>query len=187
MSTVLISQLSELRPISSRKLNPTVFALIQNHSAPRSLVESFLVANGKFAIKPVNGIQSLANRKNLQATRKVHTLSAGKEHIINKLNIELSGGKSYPILTAVLGVIGGAFSGGAGLLFTTATTGLSLANLVQDVLARPGDEIWHVEEIGKSENKATYVSAFFLVDPYRKQTPNKGWLIHEEREIIQLS
>jgi len=72
-------------------------------------------------------------------------------------------------------------------LFTLATTGLSLANTTSKVLARPGDEIWHIEEIGKEGNKAIYLSAFSIVDPYRKQAPNKGWLIHEEREELVLS
>ncbi len=105
----------------------------------------------------------------------------------NKLNNELLGGESYPVLTATLDIATGVVSGGAGLLFTLATTGLTLANTTSRVLARTGDEIWHIEEIGKVGNKATYVSAFFIVDPFRKQTPGKGWLLHEEREEIILS
>jgi hypothetical protein len=35
--------------------------------------------------------------------------------------------------------------------------------------------------------KAIYVSAYFIVDPFRKQTPGKGWLIHEEREELLLT
>ncbi|HET6338739.1 MAG TPA: hypothetical protein VFG30_36220 [Polyangiales bacterium] len=54
------------------------------------------------------------------------------------------------------------------------------------VLAREGDEIWRVEEIGKvstgSSYRPTYVLAYFLFDPFRDRgsTP-KGWLIHEDR------
>lgn len=97
------------------------------------------------------------------------------------------GGESYPILTTALGIASGVVSGGAGLIFTLATTGLALANTTTKVLARPNDEIWHIEEIGKIGNKAVYVSAFFIVDPFRKQSTSKGWLIHEEREELTLS
>jgi hypothetical protein len=55
------------------------------------------------------------------------------------------------------------------------------------VLARPGDEIWHIESIGKVANEAVYVSSYLLTDPYRRQYPTKGWLIHEEREQVILS
>jgi len=159
---------------------------LQDHSKPRALVETVMVANGKFAVKPVNGATSLTSPGNRQSRRKVSTLSTGTEHVVNKLNRELLGGESYPILTTALGIATGMVSGGASLLFTLATTGLSLARTTSKVLARPGDEIWHIEEIGKAGNKAIYVSAFFIVDPYRKQAPGKGWLIHEEREELVL-
>jgi len=184
MPSMHLSKLKELRPSSNRKLNPTVFSLIQDHSVPRTLVESALIANGKFATKPVNGAISLSSNQNLHNRRKVHTLSASKQQIINRLNHDLSGGDSYPVLTAMLGTLGGMISGGASFIFTVATTGLSMINPVNKVLAREGDEIWHFEEIGRMGNKAVYVSAFFLVDPYRKHAPGKGWLIHEEREEL---
>lgn len=111
----------------------------------------------------------------------------GNAHITSKLNQDLLGDESYPVLTAALGIATGIVSGGAGLFFTLATTGLTLGNTTRRVLARPGDEIWHIEEIGKIGNKPVYVSAFFLVDPYRKKAPNKGWLIHEEREELLLN
>jgi hypothetical protein len=119
--------------------------------------------------------------------RKVKTFSTGSEKVINSLNKELLGGENYPILTTALGIAIGAASGGAGLLFTLATTGLSVGSTIQKVLARTGDEIWHIEEVGKSNGKAIYVSAYFIVDPFRKQTPGKGWLIHEEREELLLT
>lgn len=160
---------------------------LQDHSKPRALVETTMVASGKYATKPVKGVSSLTILDNRFSRRKVYTLQQGSIQVLNKLNKELLGGESYPVLTTALGIAGGAISGGAGLLFTLATTGLSLANTSSKVLARPGDEIWHIEEIGKEGNKAIYLSAFFIVDPYRKQTPNKGWLIHEEREELVLS
>ena len=187
MSSNILSQLPELQRKSNKRLNPIVVSSIQDHAKPRALVEPVLVANGKFAVKPIKGGSSLTTLNNRQSKRKVNTLTIGNEHVSSKLNHELLGGESYPVLTAALGIAGGAISGGAGLLFTMATTGLALANTTKRVLARPGDEIWHIEEIGKVGNKATYVSAFFIVDPFRKQAPNKGWLIHEEREELILS
>ncbi|HEY9052682.1 MAG TPA: hypothetical protein VIQ03_14115 [Gammaproteobacteria bacterium] len=186
MSISVLSKLPELKPDINKRINAAVLSYIRDHAKPRVLVDSTLVANGKFITKPRHGSTSLSNPTNLQSIRKVHTLTIGKEHIINKLNIELSGGESYPILTTILGALGGAVTGGGSLLFSLATTGISIANPVQKVLARPGDEIWHVEQIGKANNKAVYVSAFFIVDPFRKQSTNKGWLIHEEREDITL-
>ena len=187
MSSNIQSLLSELQQPTRMRLNPVIMASLRDHTKPRALVESVLVANGKFAVKPIKGAASLATQNNRQSTRKVSTFSAGTEHIATKLNKELLGGESYPILTTALGLATGAISGGAGLFFAVATTGLTVANTTNKVLARPGDEIWHLEEIGRVGNKATYVSAFFIVDPYRKQAPNKGWLIHEEREELILS
>ena len=187
MSANILSQLQELQKQSNKRLNPVIMASIHDHAKPRSLVETIMVANGKFSVKPVNGASSLLSPGNRQSKRKVTTFMPGSEHIVNKLNKELLGGESYPILTTALGIATGVVSGGASLLFTLATTGLTLANTTSKVLARPGDEIWHIEEIGKTGNKATYVSAFFIVDPYRKQAPGKGWLIHEEREELVLS
>jgi len=103
------------------------------------------------------------------------------------LNHELSGGDSYPVLTTALSIAGGLVSGGGSILFSIAVTGLSLAQKASKVLARQGDEIWHIEEIGKEGNKAIYVSSYFIVDPYRKTARSKGWLIHEERYELTLS
>lgn len=187
MSFNILSQLQELQRKSNNHLNPVVVSSIQDHAKPRALVETVLVSNGKFAVKPIKGASSLATPNNRQSKRKVSTLTVGNEHVTSKLNLELLGGETYPVLTAALGIATGPISAGAGLLFTIATTGLALANTTKRVLARPGDEIWHIEEIGKVGNKATYVSAFFIVDPFRKQAPNKGWLIHEEREELFLN
>lgn len=114
---------------------------------------------------------------------------------LHVLNTALLGGKSYPVLTATLGTAVGIASLGAGLFFTVATTALSLAQTSQRALARPGDQIWQIEEIGKvldnsllgsGKYKAVHVLSYFLVDPYRNQAPRKGWLIHEERNDIVL-
>lgn len=75
----------------------------------------------------------------------------------------------------------------AGLLVTIATTALSVENTIQRVLPRTDDEIWHVEKIGKVDNKAIYISSYFIVDPYRKLSNSKDWLIHEERKEVILN
>jgi len=187
MAPEILNQLQELQKKSDKHLSPVITGYLQDHDQPRALVETVLVANSKWAVKPIGGASSLLKPQNRQIKRKVKTLSAGYEHIINPLNTALLGGESYPVLTAVLGTAVGVASGGAGLLFTVATTGLSLANTAQRVLARTGDEIWQIEEIGKVGNKAMYVSSYFIVDPYRTHSQNKGWLIHEEREEVILS
>ncbi|MGD8785761.1 MAG: hypothetical protein PVG75_15050, partial [Thioalkalispiraceae bacterium] len=171
---------------SGKFLNPVIKAYLQNHEQPLALVKHHQIANSKWAVKPRNGSASLNQFQNRHSRRRVKILSHANKHIINKLNTELLGGQSYPVLTAALGIAAGAVSAGAGLIFTVATTWLSLANTTYRVLSRTGDEIWHVEEIGKENNKPVYVSAYFIVDPYRITTNSRGWLIHEERHEVLL-
>jgi hypothetical protein len=102
------------------------------------------------------------------------------------LNNALLGASDYPVLNAVLGTAVGFGTGGAGYLFTAATTAVSLSQVAAPVLARDGDEIWRVEEIGKvtsgGQPRPTYVLAYFLFDPYRGHSVGlKGWLLHEAR------
>ncbi len=133
---------------------------------------------------------------NRQYTGKILILPGNMEtNLLTNLNTSLLGGESYPVLTATLGTAAGIASFGAGLIFTVAATGLSLSQTSQRVLARPGDEIWQIEEIGKVLDggafgsggyKAVHVLSYFLVDPYRRQAPRKGWLIHEDRNDITL-
>lgn len=140
-----------------------------------------------YAYLPTDGIATLS--QHTQATRRLMTLPAGVEdNFTYMLNTSLLGGTSYPVLTAVLGVIVGAASGGAGLLFTVASTGLSLSQTSQRVLARAGDELWQVEEIGRTGSTAVHVGSYFLVDPYRNRGPSriKGWLIHEQRTELDI-
>lgn len=189
MSINVLSQLQELqqKSNSNERLNPVVLSFIRDHSKPLVLVKPAIITNGKFTVKPVKGVSSLLNYDNRYSKRKVTTLNKGNEHITDKLNNELLGGESYPVLTAVFSAAGGYISTSAGLIFSAATTTLNLANTASKVLARTDDEIWHIEEIGKVGNKAIYVSAFFIIDPYRKHTHGKGWLIHEERKEVALN
>jgi len=106
------------------------------------------------------------------------------------LNHDLSRGDSYPVFTTALGIATGAVPGVGGIvsiLFSVGVTGLSLAQKASKVLARQADEIWHIEEIGKEGNKAVYVSSYFIVAPYRRDSNSKGWLIHEERHELALN
>jgi len=123
------------------------------------------------------------------AKRKLMTLSRGASgNFTNSLNTGLLGGTSYPVLEFALGTGVGLISGGAGLLFSAATLGLSLSRTTQRVLAREGDELWQVEQIGLDGRDTVHVGAYFLFDPYRNDGFNigKGWLIHEERNVLNV-
>jgi len=183
----ILSTLKELRKDSGVRLNQVATAYIQDHSQPYKLVEPVRISNADWKVTPRYGVQSLTNPVNLHSARKVKVLGPGKEQIINILNKALLGGENYPILTTVLGIAGGMVSGFGSILFSVGTTAISINNQVRQVLARIGDEICHVEEIGKVANKAMYVSCYFIVDPYRAQTPNKGWLINETRIEVDLN
>lgn len=187
MSTAINNQLPTLRVQSANHLHPVAIAHIQDNNLASALIKPVLIANANWGVRPIAGADSLLNPQNRQSSRKVKTLSAVHVNITNQLNTALLPGESYPVLTAILGVAVGVVSGGASLLFTISTTALSIANTSQRVLARTDDEIWHVEEIGKVGNKAIYISSYFIVDPYRKQSNSKGWLIHEDRKEVVLS
>lgn len=187
MSANILSQLPDLCAPSGVTLNPVVRSYIQDTSNPIALVRSVRIANAQWAAEPRGGAASLLQPQNTYSNRKVKTLSGGYEYIIKLLNKELSGGEDYPILTAALGTVAGIASFGAGLIFTAATTAISTGKQTYGVLARPGDEVWHVEQIGKVGNKAVHVSSYLLGDPYRGNTSCKGWLIHEERKDVVLS
>ena len=155
-----------------------------------------MIANANWTYVMKNGASSLSLSQNRQYISKLTTIPTGMEtNSLHILNTALLGGKSYPVLTATLGTAAGIASFGAGLIFTVAMTGLSLAQTSQRALARAGDEIWQIEEIGKvlddgvlgsGKYKAVHVLSYFLVDPYRRQAPRKGWLIHENRNDITL-
>lgn len=187
MPADILNKLQELRKDSGVSLSPVIKNYLQDHSQPRALVESVLIANAKIAVKPIKGLSSLQHPLNRVCKRKIKTLTSININVINQLNIALLGGERYPVLTAVLGSAAGFASTGGSLIFTAATTYISKNNAVQKVLTRLGDEIWQIEEIGKVGNQPTYISSFFIVDPYRDQTPNKGWLIHEERADVLIN
>jgi len=183
---------------------------LQKHSGkrvPSSIIHGFSAARGTLTLinikrisgdwvgVPAKGSASILS--NLQSRNKVMTFAGGNAAFMKNLNKQLMGGDSYPILEAVLGTAVGVVSGGAGLLFAATSLGVNLARRTSDVLVRAGDEIWHIEEIGKifEDNiiysdrwVPTHVSSYLIVDPYRSRggAPEKGWLIHEERKEVIL-
>lgn len=185
-----IASLQELQRESGKRLPDSVITgMTRSFTQARyQLIRSRVNPSGAgFVIEPTGGISSLP--QNTQAIRRLMTLPAGSEdNFTYTLNTALQGGTSYPILTAVLGIVTGAASAGAGLLFTVASTALSVAQTSQRVLARAGDQLWQVEEIGKIRSTAVHVGSYFLVDPYRSrgQSRIKGWLIHEERTELDI-
>lgn len=198
MTTSILDRLQELRPHSNIRLAsslPTAFSMyLQNNRGmrPLELVKPKMIANAHWTSVPYKNVNALLNIQNRQAIRKVMTLQPGFEtNLTYSLNTALLGGQSYPVLTAVLGTAAGFASMGAGLFFTVATTGISMSQKARRVLARGGDEIWQVEEIGKvrdgSGYKAMHINSYFMVDPFRKQNYAKGWLIHEERSEVTLN
>lgn len=122
--------------------------------------------------------------------RKFMTFDPVHQNFMRALNVELMGGRSYPVLEAVLGTVVGAASGGAGLIFAGVTLGVSLSRRESDVLARAGDELWAVEEIGKQGTDPVHIMSYLLVDPFRSRAAqnqrHNGWLLHESRTPLVL-
>jgi len=201
--TQILSQVQLLRQDSGKRISSSVIDGMTRSvttGTRTQLIRSRLNPNGAGFIRvPTNGPSSLLNGgRERQAIRKLMTLPTGVEgNFTHTLNTALLGGTSYPVLTAVLGTAAGVVSGGAGLLFTVATTAIDVSRTTQRVLARAGDELWQVEEIGKYRDSGWFseggmalmhISSFFLVDPHRagSQVRSKGWLIHEERNMVTI-
>lgn len=197
MGSNLINQLDELQAHSGKSLPSPIIHGFKEHVAargesPLQLIKPVFISNANWTTELRGGVESLRKPNNRQAVRRVMTLTPGQEHNFTyRLNTMLLGGENYPVLTAMLGTVAGLVSMGAGLIFTVATTALSLSRTSQRVLARSGDEIWQVEEVGKIQSgvdyKLVHVSSYFIVDPFRSRANAKGWLIHEERQEVRLS
>lgn len=196
MSEHIIRQLSTLQPESGQRLPTSIIYGFSSSSGGSSQLIRIDHRGGDYVGIPAHGTASLL--QHVRSRVKVFTLEQSRAGFMRALNQELKGGASYPVLTTVLGTAVGVASGGAGLLFTAATLAVDLNRRNTDVLARVGDEIWHVEEIGKvfednliSRDRyvPTHVSSFFLVDPYRSRGDSavKGWLLHESRMEVALS
>lgn len=129
----------------------------------------------------------------IQYGEKFLTFTDHNNAFMNSMNLELKGGRSYPVVTAVLGAAVGlvpVVGVGAALMFTATTTAIDLSRRDTNVLARRGDEVWAFEAIGKTYERnyitsnrwvAEHIISYVLYDPFRRGTPQTGWLIHETR------
>lgn len=133
----------------------------------------------------------IANPSRLRDTRCVHVLNTHQR--VSGINQALSGG-SYPVLTTVLGVGLGLASSGASIVFGITMSVISSTQTQTNVVARLGDEIWAVSEIGKVRENTNYnmftqewvaklVTGYFIKDPYRGRANVSGgmWLVNETR------
>jgi hypothetical protein len=113
-----------------------------------------------------------------------------KGNITYALNDDLLNLNDYPLLKLVLGKVVSKIPGVgffAGLTFSIVCYGIDKTKTVHRAVAREGDQIWRVEEIGKVGKNIIHVMGLFLVDPYRHQSPpTHGWLIHEERTKLDV-
>ena len=191
----LLALLEPLQTDSGKHLPAYVIAKINTRERYQLMRTSTTFGKSRLGVprvlhEPTNGVSSLSLSKNTHTTRKLMSISAAgtEDSFMFTLNTALLGGKSYPILTAALGTIVGLASMGAGLLFTATSTALNVSRTSQRVLARAGDELWQVEQIGKVESAVVHVEAYILLDPYRSRAQSriKGWLIHEERTELDI-
>lgn len=186
MSSARIERLPTLQPDSGVRISTSVIHGATARSGARLITMDY--RNGKAV-----GIARTSS-SSLQYGQKLMTLTSGQSGFMRGLNQSLKGGSSYPVLTFALGTAVGFISGGAGLVFAVATTGLDLSRRDSDVLARNGDEIWAFEALGKIYERnwisedgwvAKHVTSYFLCDPYRSnRNAEKGWLIHESRTDV---
>ena len=187
MSSQIIQSLPTLQRHSGVRISSSLLHGFHVYSSTRLV--RLVRRDGEVVGIPINGASTL------QCSQKLLTLTAHNSSFMRNVNRGLKGGNTpHPILMLALGTGVGIASGGAGLLFGAATTGLDLSRRDTDVLARKGDEIWSFEAIGKvSESHwfngnrwvAKHVTSYFLYDPFRaNRNPEKGWLIHESRRDV---
>lgn len=194
MSTSIIEKLGELRPESGVKVLGNLRALkiyLGNKGMKPLLLINPAYRNGKLVYVLEDSADRLLKPENRIAKRKVMTLdNAVEDNYTFMLNNALMGGRDYPLLTSVAGVGAGLVSFGAGLIFSGAATSISLGKKAHRILARGGDELWQMEEIGKATSRgkpaAVHVLSYFLLDPFRGANNRKVWLIHEQRTEIEI-
>lgn len=198
MPNNILDELSTLQSDSGKRLPTSIiygFSALPGGGSGSQLINLQNNGGGSVVAVPRSGIDSLLQKP--QARRRLGTFDGSHGRFRLTLNKSLKGGESYPVLTTILGTATGLISGGAGLLFTATQLGISLGTRSTDVLARAGDEIWYIEEVGKSFEDnlifadryvPTHVSSYILVDPYRSKggsnASEKGWLLHEQRKEL---
>ncbi|MEM8969911.1 MAG: hypothetical protein AAGE93_26075 [Bacteroidota bacterium] len=193
-----VLQLPRLRRHSGQRVASSLIHGFAAHSGGQTRLISPQFRSGRGIIQvPRNGASSVL--QGLRSVQKVMTFESSNRRFMARLNHSLKGGNSYPALVFTLGLVfiplGTAGTVG-GVIFGAASTAFDRARRSTSVLAREGDEIWHVEEIGRTFEDnyiqddrwvATHISSYFLVDPFRRQKPEKGWLLHEMRRTIEMS
>lgn len=192
MASSILEQLDELRPETGVKILGDMTGLkkyLQDSGRKPLLLANPKLSNGRWVHEPSAPLKDLVKRENRVAHRKAMDLpNAVEDNYTFMLNNRLMGGRDYPLLTSLAGIGTSLVSGGAGLIFSAAATGISLGNTSHRILARGGDQLWQMEEIGKSREGASFVPvhvlSYFLVDPFRKGNNRKMWLIHEERNEL---
>lgn len=142
------------------------------------------------------------NIRNLTSVRKIRTFRRN-DPFLRGVNDALGPGESHPVLIAAIGIAGGvatfglapiaaAVAVGGATAWTAATACIDANTRDSNFRARIGDELWTVEQIGKYPEGAKYVAMhvtyLFLVDPFRTKGNfrEKGWLMHEIRQKIQI-
>lgn len=194
MNSPVLNQLHELRRETGIKVLGDMKGLrlyLQDTGRSPLLLISPKIVRGQVVYEPAISPESLVNKEGRVAQRRAMTLpNVVEDNYTFMLNNSLLGGRDYPLLTSVAGFGAGLLSGGAGLIFSAAATGVSLGKTSHRILARGGDELWQMEEIGKSRKGGSYVPmhvlSYFLVDPFRGTNHRKVWLIHEERKELIL-
>lgn len=194
MNSAILDQLHELRPETGIKVLGDMKGLrlyLQDMGRSPLLLINPKIDRGRVVYEPAVPLPSLASKEGRVAQRRAMTLpNVVEDNYTFMLNNSLLGGRDYPLLTSIAGFGAGLVSGGAGLIFSAAATGVSLGKTTHRILARGGDELWQMEEIGKSKKGRSYVPmhvlSYFLVDPFRGTNHRKVWLIHEERNELVL-
>lgn len=194
MNSPVLNQLHELRPETGIKVLGDMKGLrlyLRDTGRTPLLLINPKIVSGQVVYEPAISLDNLAVKESRVAQRKAMTLpNVVEDNYTFMLNNSLSGGRDYPLLTSVAGFGMGLLSGAAGLIFSAAATGVSLGKTTHRILARGGDELWQMEEIGKSKKGGSYVPvhvlSYFLVDPFRGAHNRKVWLIHEERQELVL-
>ena len=195
MSQSFINQLPRLRRESGKRLPTSTIYGFSAHSGGQNRLISPQMGRGRIIHVPANGLSNLL--RGLRSVQKVLTFTSSNRSFMNSLNEDLQGRETFPWLLFGLGLVFiplGTVGTVTGVVFAAATTAIDGSRQTTQVMARAGDEIWHVEEVGRtfedniiSEDRwvATHISSYFLVDPHRRHLREKGWLIHEgRREII---
>ncbi|MGB3589502.1 MAG: hypothetical protein WBA23_23350 [Tunicatimonas sp.] len=193
-----VSQLPRLRRHSGQRVSNSIIHGFAAYSGGQTRLIRPQFRSGQGIVQvPRNGVSNVL--QGLRSVQRVMTFGSSHRGFMARLNQSLKGGESYPALIFALGLAFvplGTVGTVGGVIFGASTAAFDSARRSTSVLAREGDEIWHVEEVGRTFEDnyiqddrwiATHISSFFLVDPFRRQNTEKGWLLHEGRRTIEMT